>query len=185
MLATFLLALSTSSKLIRGMQIPLFYFKQVGGDYKSPGLRGRTFFDGGLQIRRDAWRETLGNMGGKSAGTPSGVSKVQETDLALRPLGQRIRIPALGGIATTARSRFRLKSVNNPRKAVKVPFIPRNPMNNDTPQNSHIHKHNTLNMLKYTCFGIISVIFLGNITENIYLCSVILVSTSDIKANRL
>ena len=38
------------------MQIPLFYFKQVGGDYKSPGLRGRTFFDGGLQIRRDAWR---------------------------------------------------------------------------------------------------------------------------------
>lgn len=40
-------------------------------------------------------------------------------------------------------------------------------------------------MLKYTCFGIISVIFLGNITENIYLCSVILVSTSDIKANRL
>ena len=49
-------------------------------DYKSPGLRGRTFFDGGLQIRRDAWRETLG-------GTPSGVSKVQEMDLALRPLG--------------------------------------------------------------------------------------------------
>ena len=28
---------------------------------------------------------------------------------------------------------FRLKSVSNPRKAVKVPFILRNPMNNDTP----------------------------------------------------
>lgn len=40
-------------------------------------------------------------------------------------------------------------------------------------------------MLKYTYFGMISVVFLGNITENIYLCSVILVSTSDIKANRL
>ena len=25
-------------------------------DYKSPGLIGRTFFYGGLQIRRDAWR---------------------------------------------------------------------------------------------------------------------------------
>ena len=37
------------------------------------------------------------------------------------------------GIATTVRSSFRLKSVSNPRKAVKVPFIPRNPMNNDTP----------------------------------------------------
>ena len=33
------------------------------------------------------------------------------------------------GIATTARSSFRLKSVSNPRKAVKVPFILRNPMN--------------------------------------------------------
>ena len=40
---------------------------------------------------------------------------------------------ALGGIATTVRSSFRLKSVSNPRKAVKVPFILRNPMNNDTP----------------------------------------------------
>ena len=40
--------------------------------------------------------------------------------------------PALGGIATTVRSSFRLKSVSNPRKAVKVPFIQRNPMNNDT-----------------------------------------------------
>ena len=40
---------------------------------------------------------------------------------------------ALGGIATTVRSSFRLKSVSNPRKAVKVPFIPCNPMNNDTP----------------------------------------------------
>ena len=26
------------------------------GDYKSPGLIGRTFFYDGLQIRRDAWR---------------------------------------------------------------------------------------------------------------------------------
>ena len=34
------------------------------------------------------------------------------------------------GIATTVRSSFRLKSVSNPRKAVKAPFIPRNPMNN-------------------------------------------------------
>ena len=40
---------------------------------------------------------------------------------------------ALGGIATTVRSSFRLKSVSNPRKAVKVLFIPRNPMNYDTP----------------------------------------------------
>ena len=24
-----------------------------------PGLRGRTFFDGGLQIRRDAWRTCI------------------------------------------------------------------------------------------------------------------------------
>ena len=31
----------------------------------------------------------------------------------------------------------------------------------------------------------ISFVFLGNITENIYLCSVILVSTSDIKAKTL
>ena len=41
-----------------------------------------------------------------------------------------------GGIATTARSSFRLKSVSNPRKAVKVPFIQRNPMNNDTPSSA-------------------------------------------------
>ena len=41
--------------------------------------------------------------------------------------------PALGGVATTVRSSFRLNSVSNPRKVVKVPFIPRNPMNNDTP----------------------------------------------------
>ena len=27
---------------------------------------------------------------------------------------------------------LRFKFVSNPRKAVKVPFIPRNPMNNDT-----------------------------------------------------
>ena len=58
----------------------------------------------------------------KSGGTPSG-----------RLEGDAIRIPALGGIAPTARSSFRLKSVSNPRKAVKVPFILRNPMNNDTP----------------------------------------------------
>ena len=38
-----------------------------------------------------------------------------------------------GGIATTVRSSFRLKSVSNPMKAVKVPFILRNPMNNDSP----------------------------------------------------
>ncbi len=48
-------------------------------------------------------------------------------------IGLRLSVPILGGIATTARSSFRLKSVSNPRKAVKVPFIPRNPMNNDTP----------------------------------------------------
>ena len=29
------------------------------GDYKSPGVIGRTFFYGGFQIRRDAWRETV------------------------------------------------------------------------------------------------------------------------------
>ena len=51
----------------------------------------------------------------------------------LAAIGLRLSVPALGGIATTARSSFRLKSVSNPRKAVKVPFIPRNPMNNDTP----------------------------------------------------
>ena len=42
-------------------------------------------------------------------------------------------VPVLGGIATTVRSSFRLKSVSNPMEAVKVPFIQRNPMNNDTP----------------------------------------------------
>ena len=47
-------------------------------------------------------------------------------------IGLRLSVPILGGIATTARSSFRLKSVRNPRKAVKVPYIPRNPMNNDT-----------------------------------------------------
>ena len=40
------------------------------GDYKSPGLIGRTFFYDGLQIRRDAWRgvERLAGYG-----TPGGV----------------------------------------------------------------------------------------------------------------
>ena len=28
------------------------------GDFKSPGLIGRTFFNDGLQIRRNAWRWT-------------------------------------------------------------------------------------------------------------------------------
>ena len=28
------------------------------GDFKSPGLIGRTFFNDGLQIRRNAWRGT-------------------------------------------------------------------------------------------------------------------------------
>ena len=28
------------------------------GDFKSPGLTGRTFFNDGLQIRRNAWRWT-------------------------------------------------------------------------------------------------------------------------------
>ena len=51
----------------------------------------------------------------------------------LAAIGLRLSVPVLGGIATTARSSFRLKSVSNPRKAVKVPLIPRNPMNNDTP----------------------------------------------------
>ena len=40
------------------------------GDYKSPGLIGRTFFYDGLQIRRDPWRgvERLAGYG-----TPGGV----------------------------------------------------------------------------------------------------------------
>ena len=33
------------------------------GDYKSPGLIGRTFFYDGLQIRRDAWRG-MGRLAG-------------------------------------------------------------------------------------------------------------------------
>ena len=49
-----------------------------------------------------------------------------------------IGLAHLGEIATTARSSFRLKSVSNPRKVVKVPFIPRNPMNNDTPSSCNI-----------------------------------------------
>ena len=44
--------------VIRSKQVCSF---EVLGDYKSPGLIGRTFFYGGLQIRRDAWRETLWN----------------------------------------------------------------------------------------------------------------------------
>ena len=40
------------------------------GDYKSPGLIGRTFFYDGLQIRRDAWRG-MGRLAGY--GTPGGV----------------------------------------------------------------------------------------------------------------
>ena len=82
-------------------------------------------FVGGLQIPRFNRSNLFFTADCKSAGTPSG-----------RLYGTQIRrdaIPALGGIATTARSSFRLKSVSNPRKAVKVPLIPRNPMNNDTP----------------------------------------------------
>lgn len=40
------------------------------GDYKSPGLIGRTFFYDGLQIRRDAWRG-MGRLAGD--GTLGGV----------------------------------------------------------------------------------------------------------------
>ena len=40
------------------------------GDYKSPGLIGRTFFYDGLQIRRDAWRG-MGRLAGY--GTLGGV----------------------------------------------------------------------------------------------------------------
>lgn len=40
-------------------------------------------------------------------------------------------------------------------------------------------------MLKYRQFGIISANLFGNITENIYLCSVILDSTSGINAKTL
>ena len=40
------------------------------GDYKSPGLIGRTFFYDGFQIRRDAWRG-MGRLAG--CGTASGV----------------------------------------------------------------------------------------------------------------
>ena len=53
------------------------------------------------------------------------------TAIGLAPY--RLAFSSFRGIATTARSSFRLKSVSNPRKGVKVPFIPRNPMNNDTP----------------------------------------------------
>ena len=44
------------------------------------------------------------------------------------PVAISLLVQALGGIATTVRSSFRLKSVRNPRKAVKVPIHPRNPM---------------------------------------------------------
>ena len=40
------------------------------GDYKSPGLIGRTFFYDGFQIRRDAWR-CMGRLA--VCGTASGV----------------------------------------------------------------------------------------------------------------
>ena len=49
------------------------------------------------------------------------------------PVAISLLVQALGGIATTVRSSFRLNSVSNPRKEVKVPFIPHNPMNDDTP----------------------------------------------------
>ena len=39
------------------------------GDYKSPGLIGRTFFYDGFQIRRDAWRG-MGRLAW--CGTPGG-----------------------------------------------------------------------------------------------------------------
>lgn len=39
------------------------------GDYKSPGLIGRTFFYDGFQIRRDAWRG-VGRLAG--CGTAGG-----------------------------------------------------------------------------------------------------------------
>lgn len=39
------------------------------GDYKSPGLIGRTFFYDGFQIRRDAWR-CMGRL--VVYGTPGG-----------------------------------------------------------------------------------------------------------------
>lgn len=52
------------------------------GDYKSPGLIGRTFFYDGLQIRRDAWRG-MGRLAvcvGRLAGVEfSGHKKVVES----------------------------------------------------------------------------------------------------------
>lgn len=58
------------------------------GDYKSPGLIGRTFFYDGLQIRRDAWRGmgrlagygTLGGVCGTAGeGEFQGTKKVVES----------------------------------------------------------------------------------------------------------
>ena len=45
------------------------------GDYKSPGLIGRTFFYDGLQIRRDAWR----GVGTAGEGGFQGTKKVVES----------------------------------------------------------------------------------------------------------
>ena len=52
---------------IRSREIVICY---VLGDYKSPGLIGRTFFYDGFQIRRDAWRG-CGTAGGRIS-NPSG-----------------------------------------------------------------------------------------------------------------
>ena len=76
-------------------------------------------------------------------------------------IGLRLSVPVLGGIATTARSSFRLKSVRNPRKAVKVPYIPRNPMNNDTsssqPEQVKNLRHPRPNRSKNLCKSVKSV----------------------------
>ena len=51
------------------------------GDYKSPGLIGRTFLYDGLQIRRDAW---YGTPGGVWNGWRGGISEHKKKSWNLR-----------------------------------------------------------------------------------------------------
>ena len=53
------------------------------GDYKSPGLIGRTFFYDGLQIRRDAWRG-MGRLAGVWDGWRGGISGHKKKSWNLR-----------------------------------------------------------------------------------------------------
>ena len=51
--------------------------------------------------------------------------------------------------------------MSNPRKAVKVPFIPRNPMNNDTPSMKKTSQMKQTSQMKLEKYRMIAVITFG------------------------